>query len=805
MLTGGCSGARHFLAQYDPAADRTCRGPRSRCKGDDGLTDDSKIDEGSLSKTGQPPGLVEEALARERGVLRLVSRRMPLPELLAEICFRAERLLDAGIRCSILLLDADTRTLRVGSAPSLPTRYHDCFGGSPVGPDASPSGTAVFENRIVVVENFDLAPEWGEYRRIAQDSGLAACWAMPLRNDDGGALGALTVYHQRPWRPSRTEEELLADIADSAAAVLNQERIALRLTQSEEHHRLVLDHLHEGIVVQSRDGTVLACNRSARRILRLPDDGIGRSITSIIPRVLDEHATPIAPPLRPSMRTLSTGQPSPGQTVGLELATGEVVWVNENVLPIFRPGESDPVSVVVSFNDIGPVREAQEALRFLATRDPLTGLYNRNFLAERMSDLLDGERGTARPALLFVDLDGFKKVNDTGGHAAGDQLLREVAQRLSSCMREADILARVGGDEFVIVVCHYDATEELKTFAQQVLDAIGRPFDVAGNEYYLGASIGISVYPDDGLDAAALMRNADSAMYDAKQRGTNRLQFFTTDLRHRLQRRFMIEQGLRQALSSGELRLVYQPIVDGGSHRVIGAEALLRWKSSELGDVPPAEFVPVAEDTGMINTIGLWVLEHACRQAAQWRRLIAPELVMAVNLSPRQFSDGLVEQVQRCLDRAGLAPEGLQLEITEGILMNDSGAVLPTLRALSAIGVQISVDDFGTGYSSLAYLKRFPLHHLKVDRTFVMGLPEDHDSVAITQAVVAMAHSLGMRVTAEGVETPAQSSFLRSLNCERQQGYLFGKPMSAMDCALMLSAERILWTAEQSPIERDSE
>ncbi|WP_322029507.1 putative bifunctional diguanylate cyclase/phosphodiesterase [Paraburkholderia sp. J76] len=728
----------------------------------------------------------DAALAQERSVLRLLSRSMPLPELLAEVCCRAERLLGAGAHCAILQLDGDGRRLRIASAPSLPARYHAAFDRTPVGSGTSPSGTAIFARRAVCVDDFERAHEWGEYRRIALDSGLRAVWTTPLDGDGGGVLGVLAVYRNRPWRPTAAEEALLCDIARSVAAMLNQQTIAERLAQSEEHHRLVVDHLNEGIVMQARDDTVLACNRSARRILRLPEDAIGQSIMKVIPRVLDESGKPRPTSKRPSMQALETGKPVLGETVGLELADGEIVWVSENVLPIFRPGESEPISVVVSFTDIGPVREAQQQLRYLATRDALTGLYNRTFLAERMHALLEGASGAARPALLFVDLDGFKKVNDTGGHEAGDSLLRDVGRRLTGCVSEADTLARVGGDEFVIAVRRYDDVDELVALAQRVLGAIAAPFAVAGNEYYLGASIGISLYPDDGRSAAALMRNADSAMYAAKQRGTNQFQFFTTELRQRLQRRFQIERGLRRALASGELRLAYQPIVHGESGRMIGAEALLRWESEELGQVSPAEFIPVAEDTGMIIPIGQWVLEHACRQAVQWRRLFAPDFVMAVNFSPRQIADGLVEQVKGCLARTGLAPDALEVEITEGILMSDSQSVLPLLHALNDIGVRISVDDFGTGYSSLSYLKRFPLHHLKVDRTFVAGLPDNRDSVAITQAVVAMAHSLGMRVTAEGVETPEQSSFLRSLRCERQQGYLFGRPVSAQACATLL-------------------
>lgn len=459
-------------------------------------------------------------------------------------------------------------------------------------------------------------------------------------------------------------------------------------------------------------------------------------------------------------------------------------------MPIVKAGETLADSVLVSFSDVGPVREAQQQLRYLATHDSLTGLYNRRWLADRMRELFesrDDAAGPARVAILYVDLDGFKKVNDTAGHDAGDALLCCVAARLTECVGERHALTRVGGDEFVIVVSDYDDPDELAMLARRVIDTIGKPFEVANNEYYLGVSIGISLSPRDSDDPATLMRNADSAMYDAKQRGRNSFTFFTAQLNLRLQRRFAIEQSLRRALASNALRLVYQPVVDGLSGSTVGAEALLRWTSPELGPLSPAEFIPVAEDTGLIVAIGQWVLETACRQAAEWRRTIAPDLVMAVNLSPRQFHDGLVESVERCLEAAGLEPSALELEITEGLLMNDSETVLPMLRALTDMSVRISVDDFGTGYSSLSYLKRFRLHNLKVDRSFVAGVPEHRDAVAITEAVVAMAHSLGMKVTAEGVETEAQASFLRQIGCDRQQGFLFSQPLEPADYAQRLS------------------
>jgi diguanylate cyclase (GGDEF)-like protein/PAS domain S-box-containing protein len=716
-------------------------------------------------------------------VLRVIPPTPPLPELLDEVCRRAEALLGEGASCSILLLDPDGVHARVGGAPSLPPQFSAAINGVAIGPRVGSCGTAMYERRLVIVEDIEIDPLWADYRHLALPLGLRACWSVPFENDAGTVLGAFAVYYPTSRRPSAEAEAILRDIGSSVGLAVHQDVMAQRLAHSEEHHRLVVDHLSEGIVVQSRAGVVLACNPSAQRMLRTTAQIIGRSIRTVMTRSYHEDGTLVSESDRPTSRVLATGKPILGVTIGVELVGGDVVWITENVVPIIRPGDSEPSSVLISFTDIGPVREAQQQLKFLATRDSLTGLYNRAYLTERMRDLFEPGAAAggelASVAVLFVDLDGFKKVNDTAGHEGGDALLCSVAERLSACVGRRDTLARVGGDEFVIVISAYENSGHLIGLARRILDMIAVPFAVAGNEYYLGASIGISLFPEDGQDVATLMRNADSAMYHAKQRGRNNFQFFTAELNQHLQRRFTIEQSLRRALAADELSLVYQPIVDSQDGRTIGAEALLRWYNAELGNVSPGEFIPVAEDAGLIVEIGGWVLARACAQVAQWRRTLAPDLIVAVNLSPRQFNDGLLERIEGCLEESGLEPAALELEITERLLMSDSETVLPILSALSAMGVRMSVDDFGTGYSSLSYLKRFPLHNLKIDRSFVAGLPDHRDSIAITQAVVAMAHSLGMNVTAEGVETVEQAAFLRAIDCDKQQGYLYSRPVGA--------------------------
>ncbi|WP_049104000.1 putative bifunctional diguanylate cyclase/phosphodiesterase, partial [Burkholderia cenocepacia] len=647
-------------------------------------------------------GLAAEVLASEQSVLRLITRNTPLPELLVEVCRRAETLLGDGASCTILLLDTDGVHVRVGAAPSLPAQYSAAIDGATIGPAAGSCGTAMYERRMVAVEDIETDPLWADYRAIALPLGLRACWSVPFLDDAGIVLGAFAVYHHWPCRPSDEETALLRDIGNSVGLAVHQDRIARQLAHSEEHHRLVVNSLSEGILVISREGVVIASNPSANRMMRVKGELVGRRLSTVILRKLREDGTPIEPRDWPSRRALETATPMLDYTVGFGLADGDIIWVRGNAVPIVRPGETRADSVLVSFNDIGPVREAQQQLRYMATRDALTGLYNRRWLGDRMRELFgvhDAATGPARVAILFIDLVGFKKVNDTAGHDAGDALLRSVAARLSACAGRY-ALTRVGGDEFVILVDDCDDPERLAVLAREVIDAIAKPFAIANNEYWLGVSIGISVAPRDGDDAVTLMRNADSAMYDAKQRGRNHFTFFTAQLNLRLQRRFAIEQSLRRALASDMLRLAYQPVVDARSGRTVGAEALLRWTSPELGPMSPAEFIPVAEDTGLIVAIGQWVLETACRQAAEWRRTIAPDLMLAVNLSPRQFHEGLVESVGRCLAQTRLDPSALELEITEGVLMNDTDTVLPMLEALTDMNVRISVDDFGTGYSS---------------------------------------------------------------------------------------------------------
>lgn len=444
-------------------------------------------------------------------------------------------------------------------------------------------------------------------------------------------------------------------------------------------------------------------------------------------------------------------------------------------------------------------RGAEERLAYLAQFDALSGLPNRNLFRDRLEQALaQAARNQWQVGLLFVDLDQFKWVNDTLGHALGDELLKEAAARLQACLRSGDTVARLGGDEFAVVLPDLESPEAAGVVAEKMLAALKVPFRLAGQEIFLGASIGITVYPPDAADADTLLRYADVAMYRAKDAGRNGYQFFTQEMNAETARKLALEKDLRRALERGEFELHYQPKADVTCATVTSAEALLRWRRADGTLVPPGEFISVLEDTGLIAEAGDWVIGEACRQMVRWNGSLPRHLSVAVNVSARQFRGGqLLESVKKALTETGCAPERLQIEITESTVMHDVDVTIETLQALRAMGVQVAVDDFGTGYSSLAYLKRLPIDVIKIDRAFIKDLSEDANDAAIATAIIAMARSLGYRVVAEGVETPLQRQFLEAYGCDEIQGYLLSRPLPAAEFAQWL-AER----ERQVPVQR---
>jgi diguanylate cyclase (GGDEF)-like protein len=433
-------------------------------------------------------------------------------------------------------------------------------------------------------------------------------------------------------------------------------------------------------------------------------------------------------------------------------------------------------------------------LEHLVAHDSLTQLPNRNLLKDRLKQAIaHAHRSNGLVAVLFLDLDRFKLVNDSLGHRAGDLLLQEIAKRLTFSVRKEDTVARLGGDEFVMVLQGLAHSEQAALVARKVLEQIRQPVALDKQEFYVNCSIGISLFPKDGKNVSALLKHADIALHRVKEQGRNNLQFYTNEMNTRFNERLKLAHDLRQALESDQLNLHYQPQIELRSGRVVGVEALLRWQHPQLGAIPPTQFVPLAEENGLIVPIGEWVLRTACDQAKAWRDMNLSDLRMSVNLSARQFMQvNLLDQVYKILRETTSHPLHLELEITESLLMTDVKEAIKILQAFKAIGVCIAIDDFGTGYTSLSYLQRLPVDRLKIDRSFVQAIALDSDVAAIALAIITMAHSLQLKVIAEGVENKTQINFLKTNRCDEIQGYYFCPPQSSKKMTALLSDRRTL-------------
>jgi diguanylate cyclase (GGDEF)-like protein/PAS domain S-box-containing protein len=466
---------------------------------------------------------------------------------------------------------------------------------------------------------------------------------------------------------------------------------------------------------------------------------------------------------------------------------GHAIAIEGSVAPI-HDGSGQASGAVIVFRDVSAARALTLQMAHSAQHDTLTGLPNRLLLGDRVSRAIAlAPRRKSKAAILFLDLDGFKHINDSLGHPTGDELLQSIARRLSDCVRDADTVSRQGGDEFVVLLSEVAHAEDAAISARRMLEAVAAPHLIDQHELHVTTSIGVSVYPDDGLDAETLIKNADTAMYQAKENGRQSYQFFKPAMNERAVERQAIEEGLRRAMERQEFALYYQPKIALATGRITGAEALLRWTHPLRGQIPPGQFIPVAEDCGLIVPIGHWVLREACRQARAWSDASLRPTSMAVNISAMEFrSARFLEGVFAVLDETGIDPGLLELELTESVLIKGADATATILKALRARGIRLAIDDFGTGYSSLSYLRKVPIDVLKIDQSFVGEIGTAPDQAGIVTAVISMGKSLRMRVIAEGVETAEQLAFLVAHQCDEAQGFLFGKPVAAKQFASLL-------------------
>ncbi len=578
--------------------------------------------------------------------------------------------------------------------------------------------------------------------------------ALPYKSTNGEESGAVMVI---------------------ARDVTERNRALSAVRQREENLQLVMDAVADGIVSLDEHGQIETVNAAIERIFGYNADAL-----------MDQHIGTLIPALADTKpQSFITDAGSEELEFGLE---NDTEMTGRHI-----DGQSIPVEVVftVSSSDgrrryIGAIRDItarknyEDRLRTMATRDELTGLANRNLLTERLADAMrrvDREGGGL--ALIYIDLDQFQNINDAFGHEVGDEVILMASRRLQSCVKDSDTIARVGGDEFHILMPGVVDEDEAARLASDLLVALSSPYMIEGREIFSSASIGVCTYPAHAATPSELMRNVDTATNNAKRDGRANYKIYNPMMSEVVHRRVDVGHELRRALENDELSLNYQAKVDLSSQRIIGAEALLRWSNEHLGFISPAEFVPIAEETGLIVPIGEWVLRTACIEAAKWKTADGQPVQVAVNLSALQFLHGdLVARVTRSLKESGLNPEHLDLELTESLLVERPDETIATLNRLKELGISISMDDFGTGYSSLSYLTKFPLDSLKVDRAFVTDLPDDRDAVVVVRAIVGMAKQLDLHIVAEGIETERQMEFLHGLGCHTGQGYLFSKPVT---------------------------
>ncbi len=536
----------------------------------------------------------------------------------------------------------------------------------------------------------------------------------------------------------------------------------------------IIENAGEGIAVYDREFRYLLWNRFMEDLTGIPaEDVLGKRAVEIFPHMREQHVDDL---LRRAIAGHTVASPDIHYYVK---ESGREGWVSA----VYRPhydASGTIVGVIGLIRDITQRKAAEQQIEFQAYHDALTGLANRRLFQEHLTLALAlAQRRRRLVAVLFLDLDHFKIVNDSLGHSVGDELLKQIAMRLKSVVREGDTVARVGGDEFTVVLQDLQRKDDAVIVAEKVLRTIAQPADIAGHHLYVTTSIGITTFPDDGEDAETLLKNADNAMYRAKAEGRNTYHLSTEELSRWVQNRMTLESSLHLAIERDEFELVYQPQIDVRSMKVCGMEALLRWKHPERGVITPSEFIGVAEDRGYIVVIGDWVLREACEQAARLRARGHGNVRVAVNLSARQFREAsLLPRVKAAVEQSHLDPRLLELEITESVAVENVELTLAILRELRAVGISIAIDDFGTGHSALSYLKRFPVDTLKIDRSFVEDLPAADDA-AIIRAVIQLAEGLRMRVVAEGVERKEQLDFLIANGCENVQGFYFGNPVRA--------------------------
>ena len=733
--------------------------------------------------------IIEDITARRRAenrdrlrnrALELLARGLPLKEIMDFVVEGVEAE-NPAMLCSILLIDEKGRRLLTGSAPSLPESYVSALNGLAIGPGVGCCGTAAYTAERVVVDDVGSHPFWENFKGLAMEAGLASCWSEPIIGSSGKVLGTFAIYRRSPGAPGGDDIALIESTANLIGIAIERKHIEEELQLAS----MVYSNTSEAMMVTDERNRIIAINPAFSQIT-----GYGMSeVSGKDPKMLSSgrHDADFYKIMWSEIRTTGLWQ---GE-IWNRKKNGEIYpeWLTINTI-LDQDGAIH--RHVALFSDITDKVRTDELIWRQANFDLLTGLPNRRMFYDRLEqEIKKAHRAGLLLALLFIDLDRFKEVNDTLGHQVGDVLLVEAASRIVSCVRESDTVSRLGGDEFTVILSELPEADHVEKIAQNIIAKLVEPF-VLGNEIaYVSASIGITFYPSDALDVEQLLRNADQAMYVAKNAGRNRFSYFTSALQEKAQSRLRLLNDLRGALAGEQFMLYFQPIVELSSGSIVKAEALLRWNHPERGMVSPMEFIPLAEETGLIVDIGDWVFREAARWASRWNELRPGNFQVSVNESPVQFQSETrdIDAWLDYLNELDLSGQNVVIEITEGLLLNADSHVTDKLIQFRDAGIQVAIDDFGTGYSALSYLKKFDIDYLKIDQTFVRDLATDPSDMALSEAIIMMAHKLGLKVIAEGVETVEQKALLVEAGCDYAQGYLFSKPVPPDEFEMLLRRE----------------
>jgi len=714
--------------------------------------------------------LEKEQISRNE-ILESLAKGEDFKVILSAIVKSAEKL-NPEMICTILLLDEEGKHLIKGASVSLPDFYSDAIDGLKIGDGIGSCGTAAFTGKQVIVEDIMKHPYWEPFKELAQSAGVHACWSEPVISSKKKVLGTFGIYYKTPKAPSRKNLEFIKRMAGLTA-------ITIERKQTEDELRIAATTFqsHDAVVITDINGTILRINQAYTDITGYSEQETLGKNANILNSGMHDQAF---------FRALYLELEDKGRWEG-------EIWnrrKNGNCFPeritITAVKQNLQVTNYVGiFSDISDKKANEQEINQLAFFDPLTKLANRRLFLERLDQaMITAKRHKYFGAVIYMDLDHFKSLNDTLGHRVGDQLLVLVAERIKSVIREEDTACRLGGDEFVVLIFGYDSSitemiEQVAIVAEKIRDKINKPFELEHGKQVFSISVGVSVFPDNVDESVEILEQADTALYRSKQSGRNRVSFYNAQMQEEHNRKSSIERMLLTALSKKQFVMYYQGQTNAkGDLR--SAEALLRWNHPEQNMVSPAEFIPIAENSHLIVEIGNWVLLEVCQQIKKWQQAGFYIEHIAVNISPRQFRQkDFIKQVQMAIDTAGIQAKYLMLELTEGIVIEDINDTINKMLQIQMMGIAISIDDFGTGYSSLAYLKQMPLSQLKIDQSFVRDINVDTSDEVIVESIIALAHKLGLEVIAEGVETIEQLQFLQDKGCNKYQGYYFCKPVPA--------------------------